>query len=476
MTTTIPVPPYIPVLTHAVQIDTENPDKTFNSWMATYGEIFEIHIFRTSMILVSSAALCAELSNDQRFTKSIDGDLTEIRALVSDGLFTARKEEPNWGIARTSPFNPQFQNNGGEEHVLRYVDIASQLVLKWERISAQPHRRLHLSDAGHDRYLLYVIPVQLFYRDDNHPFVQAMYDFLTECGRRMMQPAVADYIFLARYRKWQEDIKYMTDLAQTIVDKRRRHPIDKEDLLNVMLKMWILKPAKHLITFLIAGHETTSGLLSFCVYYLIKHPNVMRKAQTEVDDVLGDQQLQPEDLSKFPYLTAIIRETLRVSTTITGRQVYANEDTTIGNGKYFIKKGQQVVILFNGVHKDKAVWGEDAEEFKPERMLDGKFEALPVGAWQPFGFGARVWPAVCDARSNHGVGNDHPKFNFELADPDYELEVVQTLTVKPRTSSSMPSLAKMFSRLHSVDGFAVLVLSEMHHTYLSGFQSVDLND
>lgn len=51
------------------------------------------------------------------------------------------------------------------------------------------------------------------------------------------------------------------------------------------------------------GHETTSGLLSFCVYYLIKNPAVMRKAQAEVDDVLGDQQLQAEDLSKFPYLT-----------------------------------------------------------------------------------------------------------------------------------------------------------------------------
>lgn len=51
------------------------------------------------------------------------------------------------------------------------------------------------------------------------------------------------------------------------------------------------------------GHETTSGMLSFCVYFLIKHPEVMRKAQAEVDDVLGDQQIQAEDLNKFSYIT-----------------------------------------------------------------------------------------------------------------------------------------------------------------------------
>ncbi len=77
-------------------------------------------------MVVSSAALCAELSNDQKFTKSIGGPLIEIRALVGDGLFTvswqsqvidsshirglqARKDEPNWGIARAYTLNCQAE-------------------------------------------------------------------------------------------------------------------------------------------------------------------------------------------------------------------------------------------------------------------------------------------------------------------------------------------------------------------------------
>lgn len=143
MTTPIPVPPYsIPILNHAAQVDKDTPINTFNKWVATYGEIFEVYMFSGSIcdnltqtfsstlyflrnsgastIFVSSAALCADISNDQKFTKKIGGALEEIRALVGDGLFTVRcwinvqcdgyehfgsnhqahKDEPNWGIAR----------------------------------------------------------------------------------------------------------------------------------------------------------------------------------------------------------------------------------------------------------------------------------------------------------------------------------------------------------------------------------------
>ena len=48
-------------------------------------------------------------------------------------------------------------------------------------------------------------------------------------------------------------------------------------------------------------------MLSFCIYFLIRHPDIMRKAQAEVDDVLDDQQIQLEDLSKLPYLTGTYR-------------------------------------------------------------------------------------------------------------------------------------------------------------------------
>lgn len=56
---------------------------------------------------------------------------------------------------------------------------------------------------------------------------------------------------------------------------------------------------------------------------------------------------------------AIIRESLRLGPAIPWRQVYANEDTTIGGGKYFIPKDQRIIIHTEQVHRDCSVWGDD---------------------------------------------------------------------------------------------------------------------
>ena len=74
---------------------------------------------------------------------------------------------------------------------------------------------------------------------------------------------------------------------------------------------------------------------------------------------------------------AVMRESLRLEPTAPARTVSAKEDTVIG-GKYAIPKGQSIVINTYGIQRDPKVWGEDANLFRPERMLDGRFEALPV--------------------------------------------------------------------------------------------------
>jgi cytochrome P450 / NADPH-cytochrome P450 reductase len=76
--------------------------------------------------------------------------------------------------------------------------------------------------------------------------------------------------------------------------------------------------------------------------------------------------------------SAVLRETLRLQPPATSRGVTAVEDVIIGGGKYAIKAGVSLVVQGLIAMRDPAVWGEDVEEFKPERMLDGKFEALPV--------------------------------------------------------------------------------------------------
>ena len=85
----------------------------------------------------------------------------------------------------------------------------------------------------------------------------------------------------------------------------------------------------------------------------------------------------------------------------------AKEDTVLG-GKYKIEKGTPIVASFSKIHRDPAVYGEDSEEFRPERMLDEEFnrrnKEFP-NCWKPFGNGMRgqllliVYTEVCTNRT-----------------------------------------------------------------------------
>lgn len=86
------------------------------------------------------------------------------------------------------------------------------------------------------------------------------------------------------------------------------------------------------------------------------------------------------------FVVAVIRETLRLQPPAAARTVTAIEDTTIAGGKYTIKAGVPLVIQNWVAMKDCAVFGDDATEFRPERLMGGKFEALPVTSHCSFSY------------------------------------------------------------------------------------------
>jgi cytochrome P450/NADPH-cytochrome P450 reductase len=120
-----------------------------------------------------------------------------------------------------------------------------------------------------------------------------------------------------------------------------------------------------------------SGMLSFITYLLLKFPHAYAMVRKEVDTVLEGKPIRPEHLGKLPYIVAVMREALRLYPPAVGIAVTPFKDEVIG-GKYLVKKGNTAIIQIPFVHRDPLVYGEDAESFRPERMLDGKFEALPV--------------------------------------------------------------------------------------------------
>jgi cytochrome P450 / NADPH-cytochrome P450 reductase len=267
---------------------------------------------------VSSQALVNELCDEKRFHKVTNVVLTQLRNGVSDGLFTAFPDEPNWGIAHRllmPAFGPlPIKSMFNEMH-----DVATQLALKWARqgpseafVAADDFTRLTL-----DAIALCSMGFRFnsFYHDGLHPFVEAMSRFLKESGRRSRRPSFAPSIlYRSTDQQYFEDIELMRKTAQEILDERKENPDSRTDLLSAMMngvdkktgeKMSDENIISNLITFLIAGHETTSGMLAFAFYELLKNPDTYAAAQKEVDEVIGTGPVRADHMGKLPYITAV---------------------------------------------------------------------------------------------------------------------------------------------------------------------------
>ncbi|GJC94608.1 cytochrome P450 [Colletotrichum higginsianum] len=386
--------------------------------------------------MVSTRALVNETCDEKRFKKSVNRALSQIRNGVHDGLFTARMGEENWGIAHRvlmPAFGPlSIRSMFDEMH-----DIASQLALKWARYG--PESQITVTDdftrLALDTLALCSMGFRFnsYYSPVLHPFIEAMGDFLVEAGN------------IAKDQKFASDIEILRGTAREVLESRKAGKTsDRRDLLTAMLEGVDPKTGKkmtdesimdNLITFLIAGHETTSGLLSFAFYQLLKHPDAYQKAQQEVDGVVGKGQIKVDHLSKLPYLNGVLRETLRVNATIPLFTVEAFEDTLLA-GKYPVKEGETIINLLAKSHLDPAVFGEDANEFKPERMMDDNFNRITKefpNCWKPFGNGMRACIGRPFAWQEALLVMTMllQNFNFVL-DPNYSFGIKQTLTIKPK--------------------------------------------
>ena len=160
------------------------------------------------------------------------------------------------------------------------------------------------------------------YTESMHPFVGAMVRALVEPGSAPAA-AVAEPADAQGRHQYDEDKRLMYEIADQLISERRRQPLPEgqQDILDTMLIATDPKTGERLsdenaryqlVTFLIAGHETTSGLLTFTLYQLLRHPQILARAQHFVDEVLGHRAPAFEDLAQLGYLDQILKESLRL--------------------------------------------------------------------------------------------------------------------------------------------------------------------
>ncbi|XP_010271770.1 PREDICTED: isoflavone 2'-hydroxylase-like [Nelumbo nucifera] len=172
----------------------------------------------------------------------------------------------------------------------------------------------------------------------------------------------------------------------------------KKTLIDVLLSLQEAEPEYHtddiikslVLDMIAAGTDTSSGTMEWALSLLLNHPDVLKKAQDEVDNHVGQGRLLDEsDLSKLPYLRCIINETLRMYPA--GPLLLpheSSEDCVIGG--FDIPRGTMLLVNLWAIHNDPKIW-EEPRKFKPERFegLEGRRDGFKL---MPFGSGRRGCP------------------------------------------------------------------------------------
>jgi len=444
----IPQPPAKPVVGNMLLLDSTAPVQNLARLARELGPIFWLDMMGAPIVIVSGHDLVEELSDEKRFDKAVRGPLRRVRAVAGDGLFTADTSEPNWSKAHNILLQP-FGNRAMQSYHPSMVDIADQLVKKWQRLNGDEE-----IDVVHDMTALTLDTIGLcgfdyrfnsFYRRDYHPFVESLVRSLETI--MMIRGLPMENLWMQkRRRNLARDVAFMNKMVDEIVAERRKNAAaaeDKKDMLGAMMtgidrltgeQLDDVNIRYQINTFLIAGHETTSGLLSCTLYALLKHPDILKKAYAEVDRVLGpDLDARPtyQQVTQLTYITQILKEALRLWPPAPAYGIAPLQDETIG-GKYRLKKNTFITVLVLALHRDPSVWGPNPDAFDPENFSREAEAARPINAWKPFGNGQRACIGRGFAMHEAALAIGMILQRFKLIDVNrYQMVLKETLTIKP---------------------------------------------
>ncbi|GHG93204.1 cytochrome P450 [Streptomyces rubradiris] len=437
--------PGVPVVDITATGPGRTPIQQVMRLMREHGPVLVRRLHGRDAMFVADTDLVADLADEGRFAKHVGPALENVREFAADGLFTAYNDEPNWAKAHDI-LMPAFALGSMRTYHPVMLKVARRLIDSWDR-AARDGRPVDVPDDM-TRMTLDTIGLAgfdydfgSFERAEPHPFVESMVRCLEWSMTRLARTPDGDHA--AADAAFRADADYLARVVDDVIAARTgTDQSGAKDLLGLMLSAphpadgTTLDPANirnQVITFLIAGHETTSGAMSFALYYLAKHPAVLRLVQREADALWGsapDPEPTYDDIGRLTYTRQVLNEALRLWPTAAAFSRHAREDTLLG-GRIPLRAGQAVTVLTPMLHR-QSVWGDNPELFDPERFTPEAEAARPVHAYKPFGTGERACIGRQFALHEATMLLALLVHRYRLHDhTGYRLTVKETLTLKP---------------------------------------------
>jgi unspecific monooxygenase len=415
------------------------------------GPIFEVKAFRHRIVIIAAHRYAAQLCDEDRFWKAHTPGSVALRRLGGDGIFTAHNDEPVWWLAHDLLL-PAFSRASMQRYHQTMTAVIDELIEVWE--DAADRGQWVDIPTSMTRMTIEILcrcafgtSMQPLASLEQPKFVVAMLTAMKSVQRRaslQVIPGIGAPIASVLEAVNRHHFTYAWNYLDEIIAKaQRERPGDDSDLLGIMLstahpetgeKLTLQNVRHQILTFLVAGHETTAGMLAFTLHFLLKNPHVMKRAQEEVDSLserFQDGNIRFEDVPRFRYLRRVLEETLRLWPTAPGFSRTPKTEAVLDD-RWLMRRGDWATIILPLLHRDPEIWGPEPEVFDPDRFLSENARQRPAHSYKPFGTGQRA----CLGRHfalHEGVlalARFLSRFTFH-GDPGYELKVAEHLTVAP---------------------------------------------
>ena len=411
----------------------------------TFGDIVGFHVGPLRSLFIAHPDHIKHVLQDNNHNYEKGLVIAKLKVLIGDGLFSS--EGDFWRRQRRLA-QPAFHRKRLGGFVATMTDATQAMLDRWEAV-ARGAAPLDVA-AEMTRLTLGIVGRTLFSRnlDDAADAVGCtLGEVLALMNERTMRFIATPLWWPTPFtRRLARGIHELDRVVFGIIETRRRTDEAHEDLLDMLLRardedtgegMTDRQLRDEVMTFLLAGHETTAVALSWTWYLLARHPQVAERLRAEVATALGGRTPTLEDLPRLQYARMVVEETMRLYPPVWGffRQALGPDRL----GEYTVPKGTLLFISPYITHRHPRVW-EDPERFDPERFAPERVRERPRFAYLPFSGG----PRLC-------IGNEFALMEAQLAVAmtlqRYRLELVAGARVEPESRLTLRPRGGMAMRV-----------------------------
>ncbi|KAJ3677087.1 hypothetical protein LUZ60_002811 [Juncus effusus] len=400
-----PGPAKLPIVGNLFDLDQDRPHISLANLAKSYGPIMSLKFGLTTTIVISSP----EAAQDLLQTKDV---FFSARPIADAFYAYNHKNRSILWLPSTSPLWKQLRATCSM-YLLSPRCLESTQQIREKKIhDIMQHLRRHANrpvEIGQVVFagMLNILSNMLFSEDVvdlDSESRQEFKELIASTVHEVLKPNISDFFpFLRRLdlqgrrRCVAGYLKRFYDFFDGVIDRRLKCGNDgkgrNNDFLDSLLKLHVeskldRQTMKIILTEIFAaGTDTTAITVVWAMTELLHEPVVLAKAQSEVRQTFQSEVLKEVDVSKFPYLQAVVKEAMRMHPAGPLSIPHKAMQAGVELGGFVIPKGARVIVNIWAIGRDPKFWDEP-NVFRPERFLEKEIDFRGNDfEFIPFGFG-----------------------------------------------------------------------------------------